>query len=288
MLGGSAVNTAVVLSRLGLESAVMGAVGDDEPGHLALFRLGSIGVDTELTSVSQTHHTAMNTILVTPDRERTMIGARGANVIYTAPPGWNDGVGWLHVSGYGLMKGSQRESALATVETAGDHGIPTSLDVPLGVGERIRPIVDDRLADLAIVSGSRAALSEVTGSDDPIESLRRGGVQQVAMTAGAEQLIVAGDGFEITLTPPRIDPIDMTGAGDAFIAGLIAARVGGLEPGPSAVLAAATGAAATLVSGASETLANPKTLPDLLSPERWSDTAQAWLEDVRSFVTTPP
>lgn len=284
MLGGSAVNTAAVLTRLGLRSTVMGAVGDDDAGRRALTQLRSVGVGTDLTSRSQTHPTAMNTILVTPDRERTMIATRGANVVYTAPPDWHEIIDWLHVSGYAFMEGDQQESAMAVLESANRRGIPTSLDVPLGLGERIRHLIADELANLHIVSGSRSALSEITDSTDPVKQLIGSGTLQVAMTSGVDPMVVAGTVGEITLTPPVVDAIDVTGAGDAFVAGLIAATVAGLDPGPSAVLAAATGAAATLVSGAAETLADPEVWAYLLSPERWSDADPRWLDEVRAFV----
>lgn len=284
LLGGSAVNTAVVLSRLGLESAVMGAVGDDDAGHRALYQLGAIGVDTDLISVSQIHPTAINTILVTPDRERTMIGARGANVTYEAASEWEKGAAWLHVSGYALLEGRQQQSALTVMETAAGEGLPVSLDVPVGVGERIRDPVSDRLSTLRIISGSGQSLSEITGSTQPARTLVERGVTLVAMTSGAEPLKLIDSDTETAVTPPRVDPVDVTGAGDALMAGLIAADMASLESGPMAVLAAAAGAAATLVSGASDTLADTETWGYLLSADRWSDAAPAWLATVSSFV----
>lgn len=173
---------------------------------------------------------------------------------------------------------------MAVLESANRRGIPTSLDVPLGLGERIRHLIADELANLHIVSGSRSALSEITDSTDPVKQLIGSGTLQVAMTSGVDPMVVAGTVGEITLTPPVVDAIDVTGAGDAFVAGLIAATVAGLDPGPSAVLAAATGAAATLVSGAAETLADPEVWAYLLSPERWSDADPRWLDEVRAFV----
>lgn len=283
LLGGSAVNTAVVLARLGVDSSVMGAVGDDEAGHRALYFLGSAGVDTDLVSVSQTHPTAMNTVLVTPDGERTMIGARGASARYSAMPGWHEGVDWLHVSGYALMEGPQQASALEVMDTAAKRGIPCSLDVPVGVGGRIRHLVADRLSGLRVVTGSRRALVELTDGGDPVEELAAGPVQ-VAVTSGSEPVLLLRGRERLSLTPPSVEAVDVTGAGDAFAAGLIAGAMSGLEVGPTAVLAAATGAAATLVSGASETLANGDVWSDLLDPARWTDADPSWLARVRSWV----
>lgn len=281
-LGGSAANTAVVLARLGVESIVMGAVGDDDAGHRALYLLGSADVDVSQTSLSETHPTAMNTVLVTPDGERTMIGARGANVTYKADEDWHNGVDWLHVSGYALMEGDQRESALSALMTARRAGIPTSLDMPLGVGARLRDLDSDPLAGHEILSASRAALREITGNDEPLETVTSVGT--LAITAGADPVIVSRRDDQVVLRPPPIDPVDVTGAGDAFMAGLIAARLLGFDLGPSSVLATAAGAAATLVSGAYEAGSSPEIWSRVLHPDAWQDVPAEWLDDVRSII----
>lgn len=285
LLGGSAANTAVVLARLGFESGVMGAVGDDDAGRRALHGLGTAGVSTDLVRVSETHPTAMNTVMVTPDGERTMIGARGANVHYTPDPGWRQGVDWLHVSGYSLMEGPQQRSALDVIKAAKENSILCSLDVPVGVGAHIRILLADVIDDFRMVSGSRLALAEFTDSADPVETLA-GGPTMVAITSGADPLLLRVGEERISLTPPTVDSIDVTGAGDAFAAGLIAAALSDLGAGPTAVLAAATGAAATLGPGASGTLADRKVWSDLLDANRWSDADPSWLTAVKTWVDT--
>lgn len=284
LLGGSAVNTGVALTRLGHRVVAMGAVGADDAGDRALRLLDQAGVDTGLTTRSVELPTAMNTVMVTPDGERTMIGARGANVAYTAPSGWDEDIDWLHVSGYSLLEGAQRESAIDVVDTAHDAGVPTSLDVPSGVGQAAGVGLGPRLGRFTVVTGSRGSLGDLTGSDRPMEYLVEAGVRRVAMTSGAGPLTLAVESERVELTPPRVVPIDSTGAGDALVAGLIAATLGGLEVGPSAVLAACVGAAATLVKGAAGTLGDPGLWPLLLDPERWSDAHTGWLDTVRDLI----
>lgn len=283
LLGGSAANTAVVLARFGFDSVVMGAVGDDDAGRRALYGLGTAGVNTDLVSVSETHPTAMNTVIVTPDGERTMIGARGVNVYYTPDSGWDEGVDWLHVSGYSLMEGPQQRSALGVIAAARANSTPCSLDVPVGVGATIRSLLSGALDGFRVISGSRTALGEFTDSTDPVAVLA-GGPTMIAVTSGADPLLLVAGEERISLTPPTVDSVDVTGAGDAFAAGLIAAGLSGLEPGATAVLAAATGAAATLAPGASGTLADGEVWSYLLDGEKWLDADPSWLAAVRSWV----
>ena len=284
MLGGSAANTAAVLSRLGHQVTVMGAVGSDTSGTLALTTLENIGVSCGFASQLPELATAMNTILITPDGERTMVGARGASVAYRNVPGWESGIDWLHISGYALMEGAQQKSALEAIRIASGLGIKMSMDVPNEVGTRVRDIVAGHLGSFTIVAGNEGSLREVTGSDHPVEKLMEIGVSMVAITSGGDPLVLANGANRISLTPPRVNPIDATGAGDAFIAGLIAATLGDVEIGPSAVLGAACGAAATLVVGASRTLDDPGIWDHLLRPELWSDAEPGWLRQVSDLV----
>ncbi len=285
ILGGSAVNTGVVLSRLGHGVAVMGCVGVDEPGQRALSQLESFGVSTDLTTKSEAHPTAMNTVMVTPNGERTMIGARGANVDYVNPQLWETGIEWLHVSGYALMDGTQRDSAIEAIDKAGELEIPISLDVPSGVGGRIRQTIGDRLNKFRIVAGGRVSLREATGVSNPPLHLVDAGVKRVAMTSGADPFVLTDGMSTVQLAPPKVDPVDATGAGDALIAGLIASELAEFGLGPSAVLGAAAGAAATLVSGASQTLADSTTWKYLLDPGLWKDAEPEWLDSVSTMVS---
>lgn len=67
------------------------------------------------------------------------------------------------------------------------------------------------------------------------------------------------------------------------MAGLIAATRARLDPGPTATLATAAGAAATLVSGASETLAEPASWARVLARDLWPDADPAWLAAARGW-----
>lgn len=288
LLGGSAVNTSVVLSRFGHEVAVMGAVGDDEAGDRALSMLQNAGVGIDLAARSARWPTAMNTVLVTPDGERTMIGARAANISYVPMPGWQQGVEWLHISGYALMEEPQRGSARHCLDLAWRSDIPTSLDVPTGVGDAIASIIGEYLGEFALVVGSLGSLGEVAGSPDPERDLLDAGVTRVAVTSGADPFLLVTARERVTVTPPRVESIDATGAGDALVAGVISASLAGLGLGPSATIAAAAGAAATLVPGASTTLADPKAWEDVLDGTLWADGDSGWLESARGHLDVRP
>jgi ribokinase len=246
-LGGSAANTARVLVALGREVGLLGAVGDDDGGRRALADLAAAGVATDRVEVA-TGPTGTNLIMVSATGERTMVGIRGANRYHRGGRGWEEGCRWLHLSGYALLEGPQREACLTALTTARSHDIPVSIDVPSGVARLLGPDLLETWAGIRCLSAGTRSIDAISGGDGP-EALVAGGVGFVAVTAGSDPVTVMTPDETVTVAAPAMDAVDTTGAGDWFVAGLIAAIDGDLRPGPAAVTATALGAAATLATG---------------------------------------
>lgn len=287
-LGGSATNTAVTLARLGLATRMLARVGTDEFGRRATRMLTDNGVDVDWVQHDSAHPTGLNIVLVDEEGERTMVGMRGANVSYTTSPGWEQGATWLHVSGYALLEGPQRDAAHSALATAADSGIPSSVDIPVGVGRRLGEQLRTDMAGAAIVSVGAATLAEISPGHDAVATLLDAGVSVLAITAGPNRLRMASDGADFSLTPPRVEVIDATGAGDAFVAGLIAARMAGLELGPAAVAAATLGAAATRQAGSGAEVTSPVASAELLDPAHWADADPSWIQEAADFLAHRP
>ena len=77
--GGDAANTASQAALLGLHTALISCVGDDENGKRLLKSLQLRGVDTSAVTISHSHSTGMVIATVREDGQRTMIASRGAN-----------------------------------------------------------------------------------------------------------------------------------------------------------------------------------------------------------------
>lgn len=283
-LGGSAVNTAVVLATLGFDVGVLAQVGDDAFGAQALARLTATGVDVSRVLVTATEATGMNVILVDPAGERTMIGLRGANRTYPGAAGWEEGCRWLHLSAYALLDDPQRAAALAAIDSARAAGIPISADIPSGVAHALGPDLLPHLDEAAVVTVGRQPLAALIPTGDPVARLLERGVTTVAVTDADQPFRLHREGQSVMLTPPAVDVVDATGAGDSFMAGMIAAAVWGLELGATATLAASLGAAATLQRGAGDGLVERRHLDAVLDPGRWPDTRPPWLEVARKAL----
>jgi ribokinase len=283
-LGGSASNTAVTLARLGLTTILLARVGTDEFADRALRDLAGAGVGIDFVQRDPALPTGLNVVLVDEHGERTMVGVRGANPAYKADSSWAGEARWLHVSGYALLEEPQREAALSALSTAADEAIPASVDIPSGVGQRLGGELLSHLAGATIVSIGAETLRALAPDIAPSDLLQAG-VSQVAITAGGDRFRIVSAAMELSLTPPDVEVVDTTGAGDAFVAGLIAARLAGLDPGPSAVVAGTLGASATRRSGSGTQDGLLSGLTSLLQSSRWMDADPAWVEGARRFLT---
>lgn len=276
-LGGSAVNTAIVLTRLGPQTTMLAQVGEDEFGARALGELEKVGVGTEWVVRRPGEVTGMNVVVIDPDGERTMIGLRGANRSFDHR--WSGQGDWLHVSAYALLEGEQRGSALAILEQAKRRGVPISVDVPSGVARVRGPDLLPSLQGVTVLTVGRRSLERIVPGGDP-EPLTTT-CDFVAITDGSRSVEIRRRNETLWITPPRVPVEDTTGAGDSFIAGLVAAHIQGLDTATAAVLATALGAAAVQVRGAGAALAAAP-VNDVLRTD-WPDARPDALEILRRY-----
>jgi ribokinase len=259
-LGGSAANTAVVLSRLGLEVRLIARVGGDAWGQIAREQLAETGVSLEFVQQDATNPTGMMFTVVTPDGERTMFGQRGANRELDAALISSDalgGVDLLYLSGYALLEAPQREAAARAVELARQRKLPVVLDTAylpaIEVPRELRkllPVLD------ACILGLPEALA-LLGEEEPelaAAALSRAGVPLAAVKLGRQGCLLADASASHFIPAFPVQAVDTTGAGDAFTAGVIFGRTHGLSLPATGILANALGGLAASVHGAGTAL----------------------------------
>jgi sugar/nucleoside kinase (ribokinase family) len=254
--GGSAANTACWAAHLGADARLLARAGFDtaEWHAAALARSGvraHLRVDTE-------YPTAVVIALVDGTGERTMLTNRGAGGRICAgdwDSGLLDGVGHMHVSGYTLFaEPGLRLARLAMAEAAG-HGVGISVD-PGSAGFLREFGVDRFLAETApaglIIPNSDEALllAGVTDAEHAARALSSG-YGTAVVKLGERGALLAGDGrLKATAAGLSAQVVDSTGAGDAFAAGFLTARLGGAGENEALAEGCRGGArAVTLVGG---------------------------------------
>lgn len=224
--GGSAANTACWLASTGRPVRLVAAVGDDALGRSALVDLERAGV-TFAGCVVEGSSTGTCVVLVGEDGERTMLPDRGANdalppeVVEAALGRWP---AWLHVSGYALLGARSRPAALAAVHRARAGDIDWSVDAASAAP--LRATGADRF--LRWIDGCRVLLA----NEDELAAL---GGRAPALAAAAELVTKHGPGGAswadghraLTVPASEVAVISTVGAGDAFDAGFIDARLRG-------------------------------------------------------------
>lgn len=262
--GGQAANTAAWLAWQGAPVTLVGRVGDDDAGRSRLAELGHLGVRCAV-AVCPGAVTGAVVVLV-HDGERTMITERGANLLLTpadvtgalaaAPDATH-----LHLSGYTLLDAGSRDAGRQALAAARAAGLTTSVDAAsaaplrqLGAEQFLSWVrdVDLLLAnrDEANVLTGGTGIATGTGAGAQARTLTKV-VRNAVVKRGADGAIWAGrDGTVVESAARQVPVVDVTGAGDAFAAGLLAAWGAGAEPAEALPRAAELAAVAVTRLGA--------------------------------------
>jgi sugar/nucleoside kinase (ribokinase family) len=242
-VGGAAANTAIWLAAWGVPVRLAGnALGRDDLGDrlwawLSAYPTLDLGFIDRQPGLA----TPFCRILITPDGERTIL-------VYGYPlapktrvtPGMLAGAAYLALDLYG------GEERLEAAQAAHRAGLTTVVSDLIDPDHPVLPWVD-----ILIVS-SAYLRSEHPGVDPQqrAKELRQVCQGAVILTDGPRPVhALDRDGRLLSLQPPSVQPVDTTGAGDAFRAGLIYGLRQGRELAECLPLAAAAGALKITASG---------------------------------------
>jgi sugar/nucleoside kinase (ribokinase family) len=250
VVGGSGSITAVAAARLGLRVALVAAIGGDAAGNFMLAELATAGVDTRFVAVREQLPTGMTIALSRGDDRAilTAVGAMSTVVPADVPPGLLAQARHVHVSSYFLLERSLGPGLAGLLATARAAGASTSLDTnwdPAGIwGAGFFPEV---LGQTDLLLPNEAEALRIAGAStlpEAVDTLTKRG-SAIAVKLGERGALYAGGPRRCVATPPAVSPVDTTGAGDCFDAGLLAGLLRGMEPPDALALGCAVGAAST-------------------------------------------
>lgn len=282
-VGGACLNVAVGLARLDVPTTLITRIGDDRLGSMVLDHLRDSKVvvpeDSVIaggtTSTATAHLDAQHAATYEFDLHWELPAQR------LAP----DSLG-LHVGSLGATLPPGRASVLDLVAQAVEAGTFVSYD------PNIRPffLEDPDTAWLEVLELARGARL-VKLSDEDLELLRPGGkaeqvcrellageeTELVVLTRGGEGAIAFAEGSTIEVSAPPTDVVDTVGAGDSFMASMLAllCEWGVVSGGTGALAALDDDRVGLLVRGAARAAAvtcsrrgaNPPTRQEL--PPTW-------------------
>ena len=285
-VGGSACNTAIALRRLGLNVAMIARVGVDPLSEWALDAIQRCGVATSGVHRDPESMTGLCLIPISPDGERTMFTERGANAQIGPDDIPEDEIAaarWVHLSGYMLLQPGARQAFAKAIDAAKRSGVPISVDVGIGPtlnahADALRPC----LPAIDVLFIDVEELEVLTNEADPVAAahgLHDMGTGNVVVKRGRKGCCAVTDAGEWTLPAFAIEPVDATGAGDAFSAGAVAGHIAGLSARSTILLANVWGAMGATVHGAGASLPGRAAARRFIARVRASDAWADWQDE---------
>lgn len=220
--GGKGANQAVAAARLGAETAMIGAVGDDAFGQELLNALQMDGIDVSGVKRLSGTATGVASIYVA-EGDNSIVVVPGANYL-VEPVDIDRNEERLKRADIVLL---QLEIPVETVLYAAKKAKSLGKTVVLNPAPA-QPLPDELFGCVDYITPNRSELSRYTGMEADGESLgpamrrmKELGAAHVVTTLGADgSAYLDDDGGVRTLPGHQVKVVDTTGAGDCYNAGL--------------------------------------------------------------------
>ncbi len=268
--GGCASNTGTALAKIGIDTAIVGKVGNDGFGDFMVNSLEKWGADCTGIVRDDSSFTSATMVLVHGDGERSFIHYIGANASLV-----EDDVDMnvikkskiLHIAGSFLMPGFDGQPTANVLKKAKEMGVITTLDTAWDSKGRWMSVLEPCLeyVDYAVPSIEEARM--VTGKHEPADVakvLMDKGVKTVALKMGEQGCYIKSKDEELSIPIYKVDAIDALGAGDAFAAGFLAGLVNGWDLEKTGKFANAVGAFCVTAIGATTGIRDQKTIEEFI------------------------
>lgn len=229
--GGGATNSAVSFSRLGLNASCISLIGND-PFSLFIYRdLKDNHIDTDLIVHPDGQTTDYSVVLVGPDGSRSIFTDRGNTRLEKDHFDWNKllNTNWFYITSL--------EGNLDLLEILVGFAAEHSIKIALNPGNRelsdlgkLIPLLS-HIDFLLLNKDESETLTEIN-FDQPgyWEKLLSYGVQTIGITNGREGAYILTTADKLFSPIININPVDETGAGDAFGSAFIGGIIHHLSP----------------------------------------------------------
>ena len=230
--GGAPANVAVAVSRLGGDAAFFGRVGQDPLGRFMKKTLTDEGVNTEPMLLDGDQRTSTVIVDLDDSGERSftfMVKPSADQFTQVSDIPAFAANQWLHVCSIALANEPSRSTTFAAMERIKAAGGCVSFDPNLrdevwGDQSEIKPVVLKAVAMADVVKFSDDELLFLTDTgtlEEGLKAIEPYNNPLVLITQGAKGALVINAGSQELIAGKAVKPTDTTGAGDAFVGGLI-------------------------------------------------------------------
>jgi sugar/nucleoside kinase (ribokinase family) len=224
--GGAAANTSCGIARMGGGAYLSGGIGDDELGQVFQKSLYDTGVSSGLNTYDDP--TGFVVVLVTPDAERTFAVYLGSSLLLEEKDLDYENIRqstFLYFTGYqfepeGLRKVIRAGAAFCRkmiTRVAMDLGDP-------GIVERNRDEMQEFVREYVdVLFANEEEGYNYTGTSSAEECIDKMGedAEYAVLTLGEKGSMIKHMDSCVTVEPYTVTPVDTTGAGDMYTAGIL-------------------------------------------------------------------
>lgn len=233
--GGAPANVAVGLARLGAKTSFVGKVGDDVLGQFLKETLENYGVATE--NMLMTRDVRTGVVFVTlgdggersfefyidPSADRFLEPKEVSDDLFAAH-------NVLHFGSISLISEPSKSATITAVDKARANGLLVSYDPNLRLGlwpseKEAKEAIRSMLGAVDVLKISEEELTFITGEaeiDAGVQALSDFAIPMIVVTLGADgSRIYLPDREPAYVDAMKVDAVDTTGAGDAFVSGIL-------------------------------------------------------------------
>lgn len=251
--GGVTANMLTQVARLGTGTGWLGLIGDDENGRTIQREFAADGMDMTGVETVRGERSAMTWIAVNPEGERSVVmfpnvtGKLSILHVRNRFAGHIRNARHFHTETSQLpiapLKEAMRMAKEAGVRVFMDMDVTPRFFAQMNLGRQDE--LCDALKLVDVLKPCKAAAREMTGITDysrMADQLLNLGPKIVAITQGEDGCLIASRERKVQVPAFRVNVVDTTGAGDAFMGGLSYSLLQGWDLERSGVFANACAA----------------------------------------------
>ncbi len=230
---GTAGGTAMIAATLGLDVALVSAVGQDVNGDITLQLLGDQGIDCSHVARLDVLPTSSSVLAIRKDGERPAFHMVGASVLTALG---DEAIAaakqsrFLHFGGVGFpnLASAEAVAALGTIHAENTYTTCDLIAPQPGTLDLVRTLLPHIDCFMPSEAEAKALLGEVS-MQGALHAFVEMGAGSCIIKRGGQGSIALHDGVVIEVPAKEITPVDTTSCGDAFCAGFISGKAQGLS-----------------------------------------------------------